>query len=321
MSPSLATSFFSLQALKERRRSSLPSTRHCSNLHSNASCKDLQFGFDCQWRTTLCAIAWNIWVWRCRAVFDGDFILPHDPNRRIANDVEIAVSALSIRRKRSKEQRLAWCCHGTFVGVLVAFSETVQEHLDVESDWTGEKKAIHAESDWRMRFMQNRIGLENAINCYIKWNRPDANWCYQHRMQIGCPDELLDRLGCEQILSYRIDRSLMLWTRESLISLPLERFGIESAQAVNKEEALATVGLSAVGGRGDGMSEVEETDRSREFPPDARKRKTEARVPPGAKCEFIAGFGVVQIKEFQICGLSESEFMMTNELKTANASN
>ncbi|KAI3479053.1 hypothetical protein L1887_58952 [Cichorium endivia] len=52
---------------------------------------------------------------------------------------------------------------------------------------------------------------------------------------------------------------------------------------------------------------VEETDRSREFPPDARKRKTEARVPPGAKCEFIAGFGVVQIKEFQICGLSESE--------------
>ena len=31
--------------------------------------------------------------WRCRAVFDGDFILPHDPNRRIANDVEIAVSA------------------------------------------------------------------------------------------------------------------------------------------------------------------------------------------------------------------------------------
>ncbi|KAL4553881.1 hypothetical protein LXL04_040129 [Taraxacum kok-saghyz] len=67
--------------------------------------------------------------------------------------------------------------------------------------------------------------------------------------------KLLDRLGCEQILSYRIDRSLMLWTRESLISLPLERFGIESAQAVNKEEALATVGLSAVGGRGDGMSE------------------------------------------------------------------
>lgn len=38
-------------------------------------------------------IAWNIWVWRCRAVFDGDFLLPHDPNRRIANDVEIAVSA------------------------------------------------------------------------------------------------------------------------------------------------------------------------------------------------------------------------------------
>ena len=31
--------------------------------------------------------------WRCRAVFDGDFIPPHDPNRRIANDVEIAVSA------------------------------------------------------------------------------------------------------------------------------------------------------------------------------------------------------------------------------------
>jgi hypothetical protein len=31
--------------------------------------------------------------WRCRAVFDGYFILPHDPNRRIANDVEIAVSA------------------------------------------------------------------------------------------------------------------------------------------------------------------------------------------------------------------------------------
>ncbi|KAI3666716.1 hypothetical protein L1987_88755 [Smallanthus sonchifolius] len=28
---------------------------------------------------------------------------------------------------------------------------------------------------------------------------------------------------------------------------------------------------------------VEETDRPREFPPDARKRKTEARVPPGAK--------------------------------------
>lgn len=28
--------------------------------------------------------------WRCRAVFDG---IPHDPNRRIANDVEIAVSA------------------------------------------------------------------------------------------------------------------------------------------------------------------------------------------------------------------------------------
>ncbi|KAI3670799.1 hypothetical protein L2E82_53697 [Cichorium intybus] len=55
------------------------------------------------------------------------------------------------------------------------------------------------------------------------------------------------------------------------------------------------------------MHRVEETDRSREFPPDARKRKTEARVPPGAKCEFIAGFGVVQIKEFQICGLSESE--------------
>lgn len=31
--------------------------------------------------------------WRCRAVFDRDFILPPDPNRRIANDVEIAVSA------------------------------------------------------------------------------------------------------------------------------------------------------------------------------------------------------------------------------------
>lgn len=62
-------------------------------LCSNASCKDLKFGFDCQWRTTFCAIAWNIRVWRCRAVFDGDFLLPHDPNRRIANDVEIAVSA------------------------------------------------------------------------------------------------------------------------------------------------------------------------------------------------------------------------------------
>ncbi|KAI3664767.1 hypothetical protein L1987_88447 [Smallanthus sonchifolius] len=38
---------------------------------------------------------------------------------------------------------------------------------------------------------------------------------------------------------------------------------------------------------------VEETDRPREFPPDARKRKTEARVPPGAKCrgqrELIIG--------------------------------
>ncbi|KAI3668473.1 hypothetical protein L1987_88535 [Smallanthus sonchifolius] len=34
---------------------------------------------------------------------------------------------------------------------------------------------------------------------------------------------------------------------------------------------------------------VEETDRPREFPPDARKRKTEARVPPGAK--WIVVFG------------------------------
>ncbi|CAH1414468.1 unnamed protein product [Lactuca virosa] len=33
--------------------------------------------------------------------------------------------------KYAEEQRLAWCCHGTFVGVLVAFPETVQEHLDV----------------------------------------------------------------------------------------------------------------------------------------------------------------------------------------------
>jgi hypothetical protein len=36
----------------------------------------------------------------------------------------------------------------------------------------------------------------------------------------------------------------------------LERFGIESAQAVNKEEALVTFGVSAVGGRGEGMSEA-----------------------------------------------------------------
>ncbi|KAL4566333.1 hypothetical protein LXL04_030447 [Taraxacum kok-saghyz] len=38
-----------------------------------------------------------------------------------------------------------------------------------------------------------------------------------------CLPKLLDRLGCEQILSYRIDRSLMLWARESLISLLPER--------------------------------------------------------------------------------------------------
>ncbi|KAI3477709.1 hypothetical protein L1887_60509 [Cichorium endivia] len=39
--------------------------------------------------------------------------------------------------------------------------------------------------------------------------------------------------------------------------------------------------------------------------PERGRQKQES--PPGAKCEFIAGFGVVQIKEFQICGLSESE--------------
>lgn len=36
--------------------------------------------------------------------------------------------------------------------------------------------------------------------------------------------------------------------------------------------------------------------------PERGRQKQES---PRAKCEFIAGFGVVQIKEFKICGLSE----------------
>ena len=41
---------------------------------------------------------------RCRAVFDGDFILPHDPNRRIANDVETAVSAFYSKKTEPNKQ-------------------------------------------------------------------------------------------------------------------------------------------------------------------------------------------------------------------------
>ncbi|KAB2008569.1 hypothetical protein ES319_D10G107800v1 [Gossypium barbadense] len=32
-------------------------------LCNNTFCKDLKFGFDCQWRTTFYAIAWKIYVW------------------------------------------------------------------------------------------------------------------------------------------------------------------------------------------------------------------------------------------------------------------
>lgn len=52
--------------------------------------------------------------WRCRAVFDGDFILPHDPNRRIANDVEIAVSAFYSKKTEPSmkvSKLIAWEFH------------------------------------------------------------------------------------------------------------------------------------------------------------------------------------------------------------------
>jgi hypothetical protein len=91
--------------------------------------------------------------WRCRAVFDGDFILPHDPNRMIANDVEIAVSAFYSKKTEPSMKvskliawefpslsYICWFKFKTCMGlprdilvsrVLVAFSETLQEHGSV----------------------------------------------------------------------------------------------------------------------------------------------------------------------------------------------
>lgn len=73
----------------------MPSTPWHSRIGYVAMLKNLKLGFDCQWRTTFCAIAWKILVWSggVELFFYGDLILPHDPNRRIAHDVEIAVSA------------------------------------------------------------------------------------------------------------------------------------------------------------------------------------------------------------------------------------
>ncbi|KAL4590876.1 hypothetical protein LXL04_003821 [Taraxacum kok-saghyz] len=112
MSPSLATSFFRLQALKERRRSSLPSTRHFSNLQlvfRSFMTADIFNGNTSGHSTSLVSDRFIKSKGELTGSKEKDC-----REERIANDVEIVVSTFYSKKTEQSMQRQPTACAQSF---------------------------------------------------------------------------------------------------------------------------------------------------------------------------------------------------------------